>query len=189
MAETEPPETVEQINTPATNVTVNVYCAADPQVVTLLQEILTQLQAINQTEASVLLDLTALQAAVTAEDTVEQSAITLLTQISAELQANAGNPAAIQAIVDQINTNASTLAAAVAANTPPAPKVAFDPASNLPLYTFAGTGAIDATVWTAVTDVHGAGGVTLYTNVNDTAGAQPTQASAEWVPYTGTTGP
>ena len=68
-------------------------------------------------EMAVLQDI---QAAVTAEKTVEDSVVTLLTSISAQLKAAlaANDPAAVQAIVDQINTNAATLAAAVTANTP-----------------------------------------------------------------------
>ena len=61
-----------------------------------------------------------IKTAVAAEQTVEASAITLLTslhdQLAAALAAN--DPAALQAIVDSINTQASALAAAVTANTP-----------------------------------------------------------------------
>ena len=70
------------------------------------------------------LDLTALTDAVNAEKTVEQSAITLLNGLTsqiAQLIAASGNtvdPAALQAIVDQVTADTSTLAAAVAANTP-----------------------------------------------------------------------
>jgi len=70
------------------------------------------------------LDLTALTNAVNAEKTVEQSAITLLSGLTSQIQSliaasgNTVDPAALQAIVDQVNSDASTLAAAVAANTP-----------------------------------------------------------------------
>ncbi len=72
------------------------------------------------------IDLTALTTAVNDEKTVEESAITLLTGLSqkiADLIAASGNtvdPAALQAIVDEINTNKAALAAAVSANTPAA---------------------------------------------------------------------
>ena len=61
-----------------------------------------------------------LQAAVAAEQTVEQSAITLLQGLAQQLQAALDNDDddAIQAVIDQVNNNASTLAAAVTANTP-----------------------------------------------------------------------
>lgn len=73
-----------------------------------------------------MLDLTALTTAVSNEQSVEASAITLLSGLTTELNtliANSGNtvdPAALQAIVTQITTNATTLAAAVTANTPTA---------------------------------------------------------------------
>jgi len=73
------------------------------------------------------LDLTALTQAVNDEKTVEQSAITLLNGLTkqiADLVAASGNtvdPAALQAIVDQVNADKQALADAVAANTPAAP--------------------------------------------------------------------
>lgn len=68
-----------------------------------------------------------LKAAVAAEQTVEQSAITLLngltSQLAALVAASNGSVAAadIQAIVTSVNANAAALAAAVTANTPAAP--------------------------------------------------------------------
>ena len=70
------------------------------------------------------LDISKLQAAVAQEQTVDASAVTLLTQLTAEIQsliASSGNtvdPAALQALVDQINGASTSLAAAVTANTP-----------------------------------------------------------------------
>ncbi len=63
------------------------------------------------------------QAAVTDETTVVQSAVTLLGQIHQMLvDAQAANdPAAVQAVIDQIAANKQALADAVAANTPAAP--------------------------------------------------------------------
>ena len=71
------------------------------------------------------LDLTALNAAVTAETTVDQSVETLLTTLAAELATanDAGDQAAIAQIVTTMQANAATLGAAVTANTP-APAVA-----------------------------------------------------------------
>lgn len=62
--------------------------------------------------------LDALTAAVTNENTVIDSAITLLTEISAQLSAAATDPAAVQALADEINAKAQTLADAITANTP-----------------------------------------------------------------------
>lgn len=59
---------------------------------------------------------------VTAETTVTQSAITLLQQIKAALDAAiaSGDVTKIQAISDQLEANTAALAAAVTANTPAA---------------------------------------------------------------------
>ena len=65
-------------------------------------------------------DLTAIETAVTNETTVEQSAIVLLQGLSAQLASLKNDPAAIQALADQINKNAQALADAVVANTPAA---------------------------------------------------------------------
>jgi hypothetical protein len=64
-----------------------------------------------------------LQAAVAAEQTVETGVITLLQQLTGQLQSgiDAGDLAAIQATTDQIKANTTALAAAVTANTPAAP--------------------------------------------------------------------
>ena len=64
-----------------------------------------------------------IQAAVARETSVETSVVTLLQNISSQLQAAlaSNDPVAMQAVVDQLNTNAQTLADAVTANTPPAP--------------------------------------------------------------------
>jgi hypothetical protein len=65
--------------------------------------------------ASALADL---NTAVTNEGTVEQSIITLLQGLAAQIGEVSTDPAAIEAIVSQINTNAAAMAAAVTANTP-----------------------------------------------------------------------
>lgn len=65
-----------------------------------------------------------LKAAVAAEATVEASAISLLNGLSAQLTAalSGNNPSAdVQAVIDNINANTTSLAAAVTANTPAAP--------------------------------------------------------------------
>jgi hypothetical protein len=68
------------------------------------EEIMTQLQD--------------LQAAVQAEDTVIQSAVTLINGIADRIAAAGTDPAALQALTDDINMQAQALAAAVTANTP-----------------------------------------------------------------------
>ena len=67
--------------------------------------------------------ITDLQAAVTRVTDAEDSVITLLNGISQQLKdaIAAGDPAAIQAVVTQLDSNAAKLAAAVVANTPTPP--------------------------------------------------------------------
>lgn len=63
-----------------------------------------------------------IQAAVTAEQTVEAGVVTLLQTLSADLKAAmaSNDPVALQAVVTQIDANTAALSAAVAANTPAA---------------------------------------------------------------------
>lgn len=67
------------------------------------------------------LDLTALTAEVTRDRDVNSSASTLITQLAAQFEAVKGDPAAVQALVDQLRSQNDSLASAVAANTPAAP--------------------------------------------------------------------
>ena len=61
-----------------------------------------------------------LQAAVTAEDTVIDSAVALIQGLAAQVAALAPNQAAIDALAADIKAKSDGLAAAVAANTPAA---------------------------------------------------------------------
>lgn len=69
------------------------------------------------------LDLTALNAAADRNTSVDDSAVLVITTLMAEVEANKGNPAAIQAIVDRVNGSTDKLAAAIAntSGTPPTP--------------------------------------------------------------------
>lgn len=62
-----------------------------------------------------------LEADVAAETTVMQSAITLLQGLKAALDAAGTDPVKLAALADQMEGNATALAAAVAQNTPGAP--------------------------------------------------------------------
>ena len=78
---------------------------------------------------SVMATLADIQAAVSAETTVEGSVITLLQTLSADLKAAiaSNDPVAMQAVVSTIEANTLALSNAVAANTPaatPAPAAA-----------------------------------------------------------------
>ena len=66
------------------------------------------------------LDLTALQAEVERDATVNGSAATLIEQLAAQFEAVKGDPVAVQALVDQLRANNDSLSAAVSANTPAA---------------------------------------------------------------------
>ena len=68
-----------------------------------------------------MLDLTALEAEVTRNEQVDDSASTLLKTLFDEVEAAKDDPAQIQAIVDRVRAANDKLAAAVAANTPGAP--------------------------------------------------------------------
>lgn len=67
------------------------------------------------------MDLTRLQAAVAQDNTVNQSAITLLANLSQMVRDTAGDPAAVNALADQLAAQQQALADAVVANTPAAP--------------------------------------------------------------------
>ena len=68
-------------------------------------------------------NLAALEAQVAQSISVEASAVTLIQGIAAQLAAAlaSGTDAALPALVAQLNTSATALAAAVSANTPAAP--------------------------------------------------------------------
>lgn len=109
------------------DVHVHVHGTSDPATVQKLDAILRQLGIINQKETQMAADLTALKAAVQADTEVDQSAITLMTGLTAKIQelinasGNTVDPAELQGIVDGINATKDALAAAVVANTPAAP--------------------------------------------------------------------
>lgn len=65
-------------------------------------------------------DLTRLTAAVEKGKTVDESAATLLGQLSELIRTNAENPAALTALADALDTQQAALTAAIAANTPTA---------------------------------------------------------------------
>jgi hypothetical protein len=67
------------------------------------------------------LDLTRLEAAVERDTTVNQSAITLLAQLSQLVRDTAGDPARVNALADALDAQQQALADAVQANTPAAP--------------------------------------------------------------------
>lgn len=79
------------------------------------------LHQLNAKDDLIMTAMTDLQAAVAQETTVEGSVLTLLQGIADQLKAAGTDPAALAALTSQINTNISTMQAAVTANTPAAP--------------------------------------------------------------------
>lgn len=63
-------------------------------------------------------ELDDLKAAVTAEDTVIDSAITLLQGLATQIASLKTDPAALQALSDEVKAKSQALADAVTANTP-----------------------------------------------------------------------
>jgi len=66
------------------------------------------------------IDLTQLTAEVERDNTVDQSAITLINGLATQLEAAKGDPVAVQALADKLRAQSDALAAAVTANTPAA---------------------------------------------------------------------
>jgi len=64
--------------------------------------------------------LDALTAEVTRNTTVDESAITLLQGLAAQIEAMKTDPAALQGLADSLRSSSDALAAAVVANTPAA---------------------------------------------------------------------
>lgn len=65
-------------------------------------------------------DLSGLTAQVTANTDVEASAVTLLNGLAAQIAQLKTDPAALQALSDQLKNSADSLSAAIVANTPAA---------------------------------------------------------------------
>ena len=90
------------------------------QIFNLLQQIDTKLDLILEKEGIIMSDLTSLTAQVTQNTSVEGSAVTLIQGLAAQITAAGTDPVALAALTTQLNTSATALAAAVAANTPAA---------------------------------------------------------------------
>lgn len=99
------------------------------QILERTQRAIELLDALTTQGVTLMSDLTSITNAVEAERGVVDSAITLLTQLAGEISALKNDPVALQALADQITTDTTDLANAVAANTPasvnePAPEPA-----------------------------------------------------------------
>jgi hypothetical protein len=103
------------------HVDLHVHIKPDPEVRARLDAILDQLGLVVSNQETMMAAIDDLQAAVAAEDTVIDSAITLIQGIPALIAAAGVDPAKLAALQTDITTKSSALAAAVAANTPAAP--------------------------------------------------------------------
>lgn len=83
----------------------------------LLKPVLDKLDQLIAQGVTMAADLVTLEAQVKANTDLEGSAVLLIQGIATQLQAAKEDPAKIQALVDQLKTSATSLAAAVSANT------------------------------------------------------------------------
>jgi len=89
-----------------------------------LDTIISLLVDVRGKEVDMSAELDALTAQVQQTETLEESAITLITGLATQLTAAKEDPAAIQALADSLQAEAAKLSAAITANTPAAPAAA-----------------------------------------------------------------
>lgn len=87
----------------------------------MLAHIISSLGELHRKVNQIMATLADVQAAVTAEDTVIDSAVALIQGLAAQVAALAPNQAAIDALAADIQAKSAALADAVAANTPATP--------------------------------------------------------------------
>jgi hypothetical protein len=92
-----------------------------------VQDIQTQLGLVLANQGKIMSALDDLTAAITQEDTVIASAITLINGFAAQLAAAGTDPTKLAALQADVTAKSEALAAAVAANTPAAPAPAAAP--------------------------------------------------------------
>jgi len=108
-----------KLEIPPIDININQGTTHQSSITHLLTDIL---RSIHNLKEQIMATLADLQAAVASESTVVTSAITLLQGLKAQLDAAiaTNNPAALQALSDNIAAQTTALAAAVTANTPAA---------------------------------------------------------------------
>lgn len=101
---------------------IDVYVHFDPlpQIADQLATLTALVQQVIVQETKMSAELDALTTQVTENTNVENSAVQLIQNIAAQLQAAGTDPAALQALHSQLKASADALAAAVTANTPAA---------------------------------------------------------------------
>jgi predicted nucleic acid-binding Zn-ribbon protein len=97
------------------------FFTKQPSIRTLLNQILASQIRLEKTMSTTNTALATLQAQVTQNETIEESAVTLITGLAAQIAAAGTDPVALKALSDGLNKSATDLAAAITANTPAAP--------------------------------------------------------------------
>jgi hypothetical protein len=100
------------------------FTKADPTVTAALARIEKKLDAVLGLENTELMKLADLKTQVEKNTAIEESAVTLIKGIAAQLAAAKDDPAAIQALADELAASGADLSAAITANTPAAPAAA-----------------------------------------------------------------
>lgn len=86
-----------------------------------LQSLVSEIQNLSKEINNMSVEFEALKAQVEANTQVAESAITLIQGLAAKIEELKDDPAALQALADQLKAEDDALAAAVAANTPAPP--------------------------------------------------------------------
>lgn len=100
-----------------THIHVTVHVPPDPR----LDDIIRLLNRIDRKENRIMADLTALTTEVSENADAVDSAVVLIGGLAQQIRDLATDPAALQALADELDSKTNELSAAVAANTPAAP--------------------------------------------------------------------
>ena len=109
------------INEQSKNLRIDLYIHQDTLTTDAkLDKILAALTVLQQQETTIMADLTALTTQVAQNTSVEESAVTLIQGLAAQIVAAGTDPAKLADLTAQLNKSAADLAAAITANTPTA---------------------------------------------------------------------
>ena len=89
----------------------------DPQIVNILNSIAKSLAIISRREGYIAMTLNELKVQVEKNTAIEASAVALIQGMAAKIAEAANDPAAIQALADELSASAAPLAEAITANT------------------------------------------------------------------------
>jgi methyl-accepting chemotaxis protein len=100
---------------------VHLHVEPDQRTLDALERIESRLGGLSTGVNEMALDLSGMQAEISENTDVVQSAASLLGRLAQEIRDAAGDPAALEALATQLDQNNQALAQAVAANTPSSP--------------------------------------------------------------------